>query len=303
MGKQIHIVEVGPRDGFQSVTCSEITTEQKLQIIDGLVAAGIEHMEYSSFVSPKAIPQLADAKAVTQVLLDKYPSLDFFPLVPNLRGAQTAYEAGLRKVCYVVSLSASHNKANINRTHAQSLAAYKEIRDTYPDLEIIVDLATAFGCPFEGKYNDVSCLVNFLRDYVDAGMSTCCLCDTIGIADPKQVKAVMEAIRKEYPALTLMVHFHDTRGLGMVNTMTAIESGVVYVQSALGGLGGCPFAPGASGNLATEDVVWMLNEMGYHTGIDFEKLLEIAKREFTTISGNYSSHNLNVCQKDCTFLL
>lgn len=155
MSKQIEVIEVGPRDGFQSVKCTPpIPTEIKLDVIDRLVAAGVKHIEYTSFVSPKAIPQLADAKAVTEVVLKKYPDLDLFALVPNLRGAQNAYELGLRKVCYVVSLSTSHNKANINRTHEQSLEAYKEIRAAYPDMNIVVDLATTFGCPFEGKYND-----------------------------------------------------------------------------------------------------------------------------------------------------
>ena len=294
MSKQVQIIEVGPRDGFQSVKCAEITTDQKLQVIDDLVAAGVTHIEYSSFVSPKAIPQLADAKEVTKVVLEKYPELDLFTLVPNLRGAQTAYELGLRKVCYVVSLSTSHNKANINRTHEQSLDAYKEIRATYPDLDVIVDLATTFGCPFEGKYEDPAAVVAFLKDYVDAGMTTCCLCDTIGIADPAQVKAVIAAVQEAYPALDLMVHFHDTRGLGMVNAMAAIESGVVKIQSALGGLGGCPFAPGASGNLSTEDTVWMLNEMGYDTGVNFSKLLSAAKSQAQIIAGNYSGHHINI---------
>ena len=137
-------------------------------------------------------------------------------------------------------------------------------------------------------------MVKFLKDYVDAGMTTCCLCDTIGIADPAQVKAVISAVKEAYPALELMVHFHDTRGLGMVNTMAAIESGITKVQSALGGLGGCPYAPGASGNLSTEDMVWMLNEMGYDTGISFSKLLAAAKDQVKVIAGNYSGHHINV---------
>ena len=144
----------------------------------------MKHIEYTSFVSPKAIPQLADAADVTRVVLEKYPDMDLFALIPNLRGAQNAYELGLRRVCYVVSLSKSHNKANINRTHEQSLEAYKEIRAAYPDLDIIVDLATTFGCPFEGKYDNPSAAVNFLKDYVDAGMKTCCLCDTIALPIP-----------------------------------------------------------------------------------------------------------------------
>ena len=271
MSKQVEVIEVGPRDGFQSVKCAPITTEQKLTVIDQLVAAGVKHIEYTSFVSPKAIPQLADAADVTRVVLEKYPGLDLFALIPNLRGAQNAYELGLRRVCYVVSLSKSHNKANINRTHEQSLEAYKEIRAAYPDLDIIVDLATTFGCPFEGKYDDPAAAVNFLKDYVDAGMKTCCLCDTIGIADPAQVRAVISAVKEAYPDLDLMVHFHDTRGLG-----------------------GCPFAPGASGNLSTEDVVWALNEMGYDTGISFSKLLAAAKAQVQAIPGTYSGHHINV---------
>lgn len=294
MGKKIEVYEAGPRDGFQSLKCAMVPTEEKLQIIDALMKAGVKHMEFTSFVSPKAIPQLADAAEVTRAVREKYPDADMFALVPNLRGASNAYELGLRRVCYVVSLSKSHNKANINRTHEQSLAAFKEIREAYPDLDIIVDLATTFGCPFEGKYDDPAAAVAFLKDYVDAGMHTCCLCDTIGIADPAQVKRVITAVQKAYPDLDLMVHFHDTRGLGMANTLAAIECGVTEIQATLGGLGGCPFAPGASGNLATEDAVWMLNEMGYDTGISFHGILTAAKEQTKAISGNYSGHHINI---------
>lgn len=294
MDRKVNIIEVGPRDGFQSVECALIPTEQKLEIIDGLAASGVTHMEFTSFVSPKAIPQLADAKDVTRAVLERHPDLDLFALVPNLRGARTAYEMGLRKVCCVVSLSVSHNKANINRTHEQSLEAYREIRAAYPDLEIILDLATAFGCPFEGKYRDPAAAVAFLRDYAEAGLRTCCLCDTVGIADPAQVKGLISAVKAAYPELALMVHFHDTRGLGMANTLAAIESGVTDVQTALGGLGGCPFAPGASGNLSTEDAVWMLNEMGFNTGIDFSRLLFTAKRQARMIAGAYSGHHIHI---------
>lgn len=292
MNKNITIVEVGPRDGFQSVQCAQIPTEQKIAIIDNIAAAGVKHIEFTSFVSPKAIPQMADAVEVTRATLEKHGDLDLFALVPNLRGAKNAYELGLRKICYVTSLSISHNKANINRTHEQSLAAYNEIRENYPDMEVILDLATSFGCPFEGKYRDVSVAVKFLKQYVDAGLSCCCICDTIGIADPAQVRELLTAVKAEYPTLDLQVHFHDTRGLGMINTMTAIECGVDKIQVALGGLGGCPFAPGASGNLSTEDLVWMLNEMGYDTGINFSKLLNAAKYQGEIISGNYSGHHI-----------
>ncbi|MBR1565943.1 MAG: hydroxymethylglutaryl-CoA lyase [Oscillospiraceae bacterium] len=294
MTKKIQVHEVGPRDGFQSIKCAQIPTEQKIEIIEALLAAGVKHMEFTSFVSPKAVPQMADAAEVTKAILERHPDADLFALVPNLRGASNAYELGLRKVCYVVSLSVSHNKANINRTHEQSLAAFQEIRAAYPDLDIIVDLATTFGCPFEGKYNDPAAVVAFLKDYVDAGTTEVCLCDTIGIADPAQVREVIGAIQAAYPELKLAVHFHDTRGLGMVNTLTAIDCGVTEIQSTLGGLGGCPFAPGASGNLATEDAVWMLNEMGYDTGIRFADILAAAKREKEIIDGNYSGHHIEI---------
>jgi hydroxymethylglutaryl-CoA lyase len=297
MAKKIEVIEVGTRDGFQSVSCAPIPTELKLDIIDRMVDAGVKHLEYTSFVSPKAIPQLADAKDVTKSVLEQHPQLDVFALVPNLRGAGNAYELGLRKVVYVVSMSASHNKANINRTHEQSLEAYKEIRNAYPDLNIVVDLATAFGCPFEGKFNDTNQIVSFLKDYVDAGMKDCCLCDTVGIADPDQTKRVIASLKEAYPELILEVHFHDTRGVGMTNTLAAIAMGVEKVQAALGGLGGCPFAPGASGNLATEDLVWMLNEMGYETGISFEKLVAAAKYQVEKISGVYSGHQIHIESK------
>ena len=150
---------------------------------------------------------------------------------------------------------------------------------------------------FEGKYEDPNAVVAFLKDYVDAGMKAVCLCDTIGIADSAQVKAVIEAVKAAYPELHLGVHFHDTRGLGMVNTLTAMEAGVDEIQSTLGGLGGCPFAPGASGNLPTEDTVWMLNEMGYDTGISFSKILAAAKHEKELIEGNYSGHHIDIEQE------
>lgn len=294
MDNKVEIIEVGPRDGFQSVTCAHIPLQDKLDLIGNLVSAGVRHMEFTSFVSPKAIPQLADARDVTKIVLETYPDMDMFALVPNLRGAKNAYDSGLRKVCYVVSLSATHNQANINRTHDQSLAAFKEIKDTYPEMELIVDLATAFGCPFEGKYRDPYRAKEFLKDYVEAGMKTCCLCDTIGIADPAQVKGLIAVLREAYPELELMVHFHDTRGSGLANNLAAIEAGVVQLQSALGGLGGCPFAPGASGNLSTEDLVWVLEEMGYDTGICFTRLLHTAKKQAGMIEGNYSGHQINI---------
>ena len=253
MKKAVDIYEVGPRDGFQNLK-DYIPLEEKLRIIDALIQSGIKHMEVTSFVSPKAIPQMKDAKTLAETCLERYKDVDFLALIPNLYGAKDAWEVGIQKVAYVVSLSESHNKANINRTHQESFAELQKIRETYPEMEICLDLATAFGCPFEGKA-PTETAVQFAAPYVELGVREINLCDTIGIANPRQVRELVTAMRQAYPKMFFQVHIHDTRNMGMVNTLAAIECGVTAVQSTLGGLGGCPFAPGASGNLATEDLV------------------------------------------------
>lgn len=297
MGKKVEIVEVGPRDGFQNLK-DYIPVEEKLKVIEDLIGAGIKHIQHTSFVSPKAIPQLRDASEITKILLEKYPDFDFFPLVPNLYGARAAYELGIKKISYVVSLSKSHNKANINRTHEESFEELKKIMDAYKDLDICVDVATTFGCPFEGKF-PTETVVEFIRQLVDMGIKEMTLADTIGVANPKQVREIVGALKKEFPEIEFQVHIHDTRNMGMANTLAAIESGVTKVQSTLGGLGGCPFAPGASGNTATEDLVYMLNDMGYDTGVDIEKLLEAARYEKSIIKGNFSGHLVNIQKQQC----
>ncbi|MDF2615683.1 MAG: pyruvate carboxyltransferase [Sedimentibacter sp.] len=297
MNKKIQIVEVGPRDGFQNLK-DYIPVEQKLKVIDDLIGAGIKHIQHTSFVSPKAIPQLKDAAEITKTLIEKYPSYDFFALVPNLFGAKSAYEAGLRKVSYVVSLSVSHNKANINRTHDESFAELQKIMDNYKDLNVCVDVATTFGCPFEGKYS-TDVVLKFLERVANMGVKEMSLADTIGIANPRQVREIVTAAVKEFPEIEFQVHIHDTRNMGMVNTLAAIESGITKVQSTLGGLGGCPFAPGASGNTATEDLAYMLNDMGYETGVDVNKLIEAAKYEKSIITGNFSGHLVNIQTGQC----
>ncbi|MDN0045571.1 hydroxymethylglutaryl-CoA lyase [Megasphaera hexanoica] len=298
--KKIDIYEVGPRDGFQNIK-EYIPEATKKEIIDGLIASGIKHIEITSFVSPKAIPQLRDAQDIAKACLETYPDVDFLALVPNLRGAQTAADVGIQRIAYVVSLSESHNKANINRTHEQSYEALKEIMTQCPQLDIILDLATTFGCPFEGKFLPEQ-VVEFLKQYVELGVKQVCLCDTIGIANPRQVKDIIAAVWEAYPQLDLQVHIHDTRNMGVACTLAAIEAGVTKVQSTLGGLGGCPFAPGASGNLATEDLVYTLNEMGYDTGVQFEPILQLAKQEVKAIpTGVYSGHHIRIDQTSKCF--
>lgn len=291
--RSIDIIEVGPRDGFQNL-CDYMPAEKKMGIIDSLIEAGVRHMQITSFVSPKAIPQMKDAKEVAEACLEKYPELDLFALIPNFRGAQTAHEVGMKKVTNVISLSTSHNKANINRTHDESFAELEKIITSFPDMEVDLDVATAFGCPFEGKYTDPKNLLIFLTRAWDLGVRTFDLCDTVGVADPAQVRKVLGEVKREFPKARIEVHIHDTRNMGLVNTLAAIEAGADGVQSTLGGLGGCPFAPGASGNTSTEDLVHMLNEMGYDTGISFEKILAAAKAEYATVNGVYSGHNIHI---------
>lgn len=296
MKTKINIVEVGPRDGFQNIA-EYIPAEEKLKIIDGLVSAGIKSMQVTSFVSPKAIPQMKDSREVAEACIAKYPALDIFALVPNARGAQTAHELGMKKVANVISLSESHNLANIKSTHEQSIEGLLKIKDSFPEMKVCVDIATGFGCPFEGK-PDIQKLLEFVNRIHKLGFDTFNICDTIGVANPIQVRETMKNLFVHFPNCEFQVHIHDTRNMGMVNSLAAIESGVRYVQTTLGGLGGCPFAPGASGNTATEDLAYMLEDMGYDTGVDVAKLIELAKYEHQAIpTGCYSGHHMNIHSK------
>ena len=292
---KINLLECGPRDGWQNLK-QMLPIEEKKHIIDGLVDAGVTMLEATSFVSPKAIPQMADAAELAQYVLAAHPDITTYALVPNYRGVQNAWTAGVRHLTYVISVSESHNKANINRTHDQSFEELRRIRESLPELELCIGMATTFGCPFEG-IPTLDKVLHFVERIRSSGVDTVYLADTIGIADPTQVRRTVQGIRGNFPDMKLQVHIHDTRGMGLVNTLAAIEAGVDTVQSTLGGLGGCPFAPGASGNTATEDLVYMLQRMGYDTGIDFDKLLALSKEQHGEIDGVYSGHQMNITAK------
>ncbi len=295
----VNIVEVGPRDGFQSVK-EFIPTETKIKIIEGVIASGVKKMQLGSFVSPKAIPQMKDAKEVFQYFLEKYKDteLEFSALVPNFRGAENAYNVGVREISYVISVSESHNKANVNKTHDESFAELEKIIGTYKDLKICLDVATAFGCPFEGEV-EASSVVSFLERGYKLGIRHFNICDTIGVAYPTQVKKTVEMLLEKFKDCKFDIHIHDTRNMGIVNSLTAIQEGILNVQTALGGLGGCPFAPGASGNTSSEDMVYMLEKMNISTGVDFEKLLSIAKYQKNVVQGNFSGHHINIEKVGC----
>ncbi|MGL4863765.1 MAG: hydroxymethylglutaryl-CoA lyase [Cetobacterium sp.] len=288
----IEIIEIGPRDGFQNVT-EFIPTEKKKEIIERLIEAGVKRMQLTSFVSPKHIPQMQDAEEIVKYFINKYKDIRFFALVPNYRGAKRAFDIGLREITYVISVSEGHNRANVNRSVDESFEELKKIIEEFPDMYVNLDAATVFGCPFDGEvtYNQVE---QYVKKAVDIGITTINLCDTIGVANPEQVKKVVENLLIKFPNIEFHIHIHDTRNMGMLNSYVAIESGIKHIQASIGGMGGCPFAPGASGNLSTEDFIYMLDKIKVDTGINFEKLLSVAKECKKTIPGVYSGHHINI---------
>jgi hydroxymethylglutaryl-CoA lyase len=285
----VTITEVGPRDGFQNVK-TFIPTADKIAIIEGLIAAGLKKFELTSFVSPKAIPQLADAAAVCQTILAKYgDQIQGSALVPNLRGAQSAWDAGIREVACVISVSPSHNRANINRTHDESIADLAKMLESLPGMTVRVDLATAFACPFEGWVQPEA--VGALAKRIDQlGVKKMVLADTIGVATPDRVYALSTYMRQNFPNVDLALHLHDTRGMGLSNTLAGLMAGITTFETSIAGLGGCPFAPGAAGNTATEDMVNMMRDMNIATGVSREKLIDVISLVGEKVDAPINSH-------------
>ncbi len=269
------IVDVTARDGFQIVR-DWIPTGIKKKVLDGLAAAGVTRLEATSFVSPKAVPQLADAAEITRHMIENHPGVVLDVLAPNLRGAQNAFEAGARKINYIISVSKSHNQANIRRTHEESLADLASIITALPGLEVTLALPTAFGCPFEGRVPTRDTLTLMEKGF-GLGIRSFILADTIGVANPRQIRGVLRDVKAAFPDVAVRLHLHDTHGMGLANMAAALEEGFAAFETAVGGMGGCPFAPGAAGNTATEDAVNMLHRMGYDTGISLDGLLAVVK--------------------------
>jgi hydroxymethylglutaryl-CoA lyase len=291
---KIKIVEIGPRDGFQSVK-KFIPTNNKFRIIDKIVTAGIKYLQITSFVSPNSIPQMADAENVAAYCKYKYKNLVLSALVPNFRGAEIASRVGIKNVSVVISISEEHNHANVNQSVSESFEKLGLIKKSFPELDLCLDVATAFGCPFSGEVISYEQLNAHVKRGIDIGINKFCICDTTGIALPNQVRAYISGLIGTFPDSEFSVHIHDTRNMGILNTIIAIDCGITDIQVALGGLGGCPFAPGASGNTATEDLVYILNQSGYDTGIDYDRLLQAAKYEKQLVpTGNYSGHHINI---------
>ncbi len=270
----VRIREVGPRDGLQNE--APVPTEAKIRLIDALSQTGLRRIEVVSFVHPRAIPQMADADRVWAGIT-RAPGVRYSALVPNLRGAHRALRAGFTEVEVVVSASDTHNRKNVNRTTAESLddiaVIIDELHQGGATAEVII--ATSFGCPYEGDV-DPARVAQIVDRVIADGADRVSLGDTTGMATPRRVREVVSAIRERHPGLSLLLHFHNTRGTALANVLTALELGVIDFDASVGGLGGCPYAPGASGNVATEEVVHMLHDMGIKTGVDLDALLEVA---------------------------
>lgn len=270
------VQEVAPRDGLQ-IEPSWVETADKIALIDQLSLAGFSRIEAGSFVSPKAIPALRDGAEVFAGL-QRRPGVIYVALVPNLKGAQRAVAARADELNLVLSASQSHNRANMRMSREQSLAGFGEIVALAQDYPVRLNgtVATTFGCPFEGRI-DEDVVLRLIDDYQALGLQGVTLADTTGMANPRQVHGLVRRVLERLPAAALTLHFHDTRGLGLCNVLAAYEAGARRFDAALGGLGGCPFAPGASGNICTEDLVNLCAEMGIDTGIDLPHLLRLSR--------------------------
>jgi hydroxymethylglutaryl-CoA lyase len=270
------IREVGPRDGLQLE--APVPLDAKLAMLDALVAAGLRRIEATAFVSPRAVPAMADAPAVAE-LLPQWPQVRWSALVPNLKGAQLALAAGLTDLELVVSASDAHSLANARMVTDEALTMVEPVAAAVHAAggrcEVII--ATAWDCPFDGR-TAVSRTAGVARRAVEAGADQLCLGDTIGTTTPRRVIDLLTAVRAVAPGVETGVHFHDTRGTGQANVLTALQAGVTQVDASVGGLGGCPFAPGASGNIATEELVYMLADSGVETGVSLDLLLDAARR-------------------------
>ena len=270
---RVTVVEVGPRDGLQNESAT-IPTDDRIAFVDKLTQAGLPVIEVSAFVSPKWVPQMANASEVFAGITRR-PATRYTALVPNLEGLERAHAAGLREVAIIAAASDTFSRRNINQDVDASLDTYRAVCARASELEIRVRgyVSTAFGCPFEGEVAPAR-VATVAEALMNMGTFEVAISDTIGIAHPGRVRGVVGVIAERVPLHAIALHFHDTRGTALANVLTALELGIATFDASAGGLGGCPYAPGATGNLATEDLVYMLNGLGIETGIDLSALLQ-----------------------------
>lgn len=275
--KKIRICEVGLRDGLQNEK-RMFTTEEKLELLDGMGKAGFSVIEVGSFMSPKAVPQMANTDEVYEKL-EKVPGVEYRALIANLRGVERAIACGCKKVKLNVSASRAHNLANLNRTPEESVARFGDCVTCAKEegLEISGSISMAFGSPWD-KEIPIGAVASIVEAYMAVGINEISLSDASGMAFPPQVQEICAYMKKHYPKNMWWLHFHNTRGLGMANILAGMQSGFTQFDSSFAGVGGCPFVPGAAGNVATEDVLNLCEESGIDTGIDFDKALEVSRR-------------------------
>jgi len=275
MMQRVFFNEVVTRDGFQ-IEPDFVPTDDKIALVDALSECGYAKIEVTAFVSPKAIPMLRDAEEVMG-RIRRVPGVEYTVLVPNLRGAERALESKADELNLVMSVSETHNLANLRMTREKSFAALSEvIRAVDGRTPVNVSLSTSFGCPMEGDVPQDEVLAWAAR-FADLGARGLTICDTTGMAHPAQVARMAQALQERFADLQLTLHFHNTRGMGLANILAGVQAGIVRFDGSLGGLGGCPYAPGASGNVCSEDAVHMLDAMGYDTCMDLPRLLTLAR--------------------------
>ncbi|HEY2419935.1 MAG TPA: hydroxymethylglutaryl-CoA lyase [Neobacillus sp.] len=295
--KKVTIIEVGPRDGLQNEKLF-VPTDIKKQFIAGLRYAGLKEMELTSFVSPKWVPQMADAAEIVEDCLDLNERN--FVLAPNRKGIDRVYMSDCKAVAVFVGVSSTFNQKNINKTTKDSMdeliPIIKELKEK--NYFVRACISTSFYCPYEGKINERDTMA-LCRKFVEAGVDELSVADTIGMASPTEAYSLFSKLKAEFTETLLTAHFHDTRKLALANILASLQAGIDRFDSSAGGLGGCPFAPGAAGNAATEDVVYLLERMGIHTGVDLTKLvaaIDIVRPHLsrTIDSGYYRLHTQNV---------
>ncbi len=275
MKQRIFFNEVVTRDGFQ-MEPEFVPTDTKVELIDKLSQCGYAKIEVTSFTSAKAIPMLRDAEEVMG-RIQRAPNVEYTVLVPNVRGAERAMDVKPDEFNLVMSTSETHNLANLRMPREKSFSALRDVIENFGALvPINVSLSACFGCPMEGDVSQQE-VMKWSQRFADLGVRGLTICDTTGMAQPSQVAAMCEVLQKQFPNLQLTLHFHNTRGMGLANVLASVQTGIERFDGSLGGLGGCPYAPGASGNICSEDAIHMLEAMGHDTGIDLKRLLQSAR--------------------------
>jgi hydroxymethylglutaryl-CoA lyase len=274
--EKILFCEVGPRDGLQN-EATVLPVERKIRLIEGVVDAGVKIVEIGSFVHPKAVPQMADTDEVAR-RIRRVEGVEYRALVANLKGVERALNSGVTKVKLTVSASVSHAKANLNRTPLELIESFKSCVEFAGanGIEVSAAISTAFGCPFEGKVPPEN-VTEIAQRLADLGIGELSLSDTTGMANPRQVYELATHMKQRFAGVRWFLHFHNTRGMALANMLAGLQAGVIRYDASLAGLGGCPFAPGASGNVASEDMLHMLHEMGIETGVDLDRILVLAR--------------------------